>query len=44
MHTLSKVINPYPFLASNVIWLLSYNFSKLIFWEIFSEPVILNWP
>jgi len=46
MHTLSEVINPHPFLASYVIWLLSYNFSKnnVSFWEIFSEPVILNWP
>jgi len=33
--TLSEVINPHPFLASYVIWLLSYNFSKFNFWENF---------
>jgi len=29
VHTLSEVINPHPFLASYVAWLLSYNFSKI---------------
>ena len=36
IHTLSEVINPHPFLASYVIWLLSYNFSKIAFFGKFS--------
>jgi len=36
MHTLSKVINPHPFLASYVIWLLCYNFSKSLVFGKFS--------
>ena len=36
MHTLSEVINAHPFLASYVIWLLSYNFSKIQFFGKFS--------
>ena len=29
IHSLPEVINPHPFLASYVIWLLSYNSSKI---------------
>ena len=36
MHTLSEVIKPHPFLASYVIWLLSYNFSKILVFGKFS--------
>ena len=34
--TLSEVINPHPFLASYVVWLLSYNFSQILVFGKFS--------
>jgi len=36
IHTLSEVINPHPFLTFYVIWLLSYNFSNILFFGKFS--------
>jgi len=36
MNTLSEVINQHPFLASYVIWLLSYNFSTSLVFGTFS--------